>query len=109
MIRHDARDASEPPAVWALLALEHGHNNAVGREVLARRYGLSDRIVREKIEAARDEGVLICNDQDGKGYYLAETVDEIERQYRRDKARALNVLKRLKASRRALKAAGRAV
>ena len=87
--------------------LRHGHANAMKRRELAATVGMNDRGVRELLETARDNGVLICNDQDGKGYYLAETVDEIERQYRRDRARALSVLKRLKASRHALIAAGR--
>ena len=86
-----------------------GHHNAISRDALAARSGLCDRHVRELLETARDLGVLICNDQDGKGYYIAETPEEIERQYKRDKARALSVLKRLKASRAALKEAGRTV
>lgn len=86
-----------------------GHRNAISRDELSRRTSLCDRHVRELLETARDLGVLICNDQDGKGYYIAETPEEIERQYKRDRARALSVFKRLKASRAALKLAGRPV
>lgn len=89
--------------------LYSGHRNAVTRDRLVRMSGINDRAVRELLELARDNGALICNDQDGMGYYLAETDDEIDRQYRRDRARALAVLKRLKPYRQALKEAGRPV
>ena len=84
-----------------------GQANAVTRAELARLTQLPDRQLRELLEIARDKGHLICNDQDGRGYYLAETIDEIESQYRRDHTRALSILKRLKPFRRALSQAGR--
>lgn len=86
-----------------------GSKNAKDRFALAEEFGVSDRVMRQMIEDARRDGILICNDNDGRGYYIAESIDEIERQYNRDKARALSVLARQKTMRRLLKAAGRSV
>lgn len=89
--------------------IPEGKENAISREVLARRLGLTDRQTRKLIEEARDRGVLICNDGDGEGYYLASDLGQIERQYRKDRSRALSVLKRLKTMRRMLRDAGKEV
>lgn len=86
-----------------------GKENAVSREFLRTMTGLGDRKIRQMIEAARDEGNIIINDQDGKGYYQAADIDEIERQYWQDTRRALSILKRRKHARRILKEAGRNV
>lgn len=87
--------------------LMFGRENAKTRREICTKTGYSDRVVREIIETARDNGWLICNDQDGKGYYLGWTADEIEAQFKRDHARALSVLKRLKPFRHYLKEEGR--
>ena len=71
--------------------------------------GLPDRTVRRLIEEARERGELICNDGDGAGYYMACDIGQIEGQYRKDRARALAVLKRLKTMRRMLREAGKEV
>jgi biotin operon repressor len=89
--------------------IPEGKENAISREVLARRLGLTDRQTRKLIEEARDRGVLIVNDCDGEGYYLACDLGQIERQYRKDRSRALSVLKRLKTMRRMLRDAGKEV
>ena len=86
-----------------------GKENAITRPELARILGLTDRAVRKEIELARERGELICNDGDGEGYYLASDLGQIERQYRKDRARALSVLKRLKTMRRMLRDAGKEV
>ena len=89
--------------------IPEGKENAISREVLATRLGLTDRQTRKLIEEARDRGELICNDGDGEGYYLACDLGQIERQYRKDRARALSVLKRLKTMRTMLRDAGKEV
>ena len=89
--------------------IPEGKANAISREVLATRLGLTDRQVRRMIEEARERGELIVNDGDGEGYYLASDIGQIERQYRKDRARALAVLKRLKTMRQKLKEAGKEV
>lgn len=88
-----------------------GAANAIPRAELAARLGLSDRHTREAIQKARDDGALILNEQSGAGYFLAtaDDLDAIERQYRQDTSRALSILRRRKAMRALLKAAGRAV
>ncbi len=83
-----------------------GPENAITRKDLCASLSLGDRVCRELIEKARREGEFICNDQDGKGYYMAKTDEEILRQYRRDYARAMSLLKRLTPLRRKLRAAG---
>ena len=85
-----------------VFGMKTGKANAISRKELSNALCLPDRTVRALIEDARAAGVLICNDQDGRGYYLAETKDEIERQFRRDKARAMSLLVRMKPFREAL-------
>lgn len=92
-------------ADMVLMAIPAGRDNAISRQHLAMKTGMNDRAVRECIELLRDEGNFICND--GAGYYIADNLDDIERQYRKDHARALSVLKRLKPFRQALREAGR--
>lgn len=90
------RGNSKTPAEMEALAdtlvhvLSYGHDFAKTRSELCYWTGLNDRAVRKLIEIARNRGVLICNDGDGAGYYLADTDDEIERQYRREKSRMVN-------------------
>lgn len=84
-----------------------GRENAVSREALAEKMGMGDRAMRKAIERARAEGLMICNEQEENGgYYQSNNVNELLRQYRRDTARALSVLKRRKPMRDALIAAG---
>ena len=90
-------------------AIPFGRTNAVTREHLSRELLLTDRKVRELIEQARRCGCIIINAQDGRGYYRTEDLDEIERQYKQDTARAMSILSRRKTLRRALIAAGREV
>lgn len=65
--------------------------------------GINERAVRELIEELRGDGHLICNDQDGQGYYLSDDLEDIRRQCARDRARALSVLKRLRPFRRKIR------
>ena len=89
--------------------IPHGRKNAISRERLASEMKMTDRYVRECIEAARRDGVFIVTAAEHGGYYIATDIDEIERQYRIDHARALSVLSRLKYMKQALKKAGRKV
>ena len=79
------------------------------RFALSERMGLSDRKVRQLIEDARNAGLFIINNSDGRGYYQTTDLDEMERYYRSNRARALSILKSQKTMRRTLKAAGREV
>ncbi len=90
-------------------AIPVGSENAIKRRDLCAKLGMSDRQVRKLIELARRDGNLIMNHSDGRGYYQSEDIDEIERQYWQEQARALSVLRRQKALRRRLVEAGRPV
>lgn len=69
-----------------------GRENAVTRQQLCEKLGKSDRAVRQMIETARNEGALIINSQDGKGYFMAVSASNVLAQYNRNKARALSIL-----------------
>ena len=72
------------------------------RILLSARLGqhVSDRTMRHYIEIARQEGLVIGNDQDGAGYYIPETLKELEITYRQNQSRALAILKQQKHIRR---------
>lgn len=84
-----------------------GKENAISRSALRAALNLSDRKMRREIEQARNNGLLIANDGDGYGYYQIESLDEAERQYRQDTARAMAILARRKSLYAMLKSAGR--
>ena len=68
--------------------------------------GEPERQIRKEIARLREEGDLICNEQDGRGYYYATELDEVLKQYKQDRSRFLSIAKRIKAARRILKRAG---
>ena len=80
-----------------------GSDKARTREQLCRLTGMSDRAVRSEIEKLRNDGVIIINRQDGKGYYISEDPVEMERQYKQNYARAMSILKQQKHLRRKMK------
>lgn len=81
------------PLTVALIALlGFGKANAVRREELASMLHVDDRTMRRCIAYARLEGIPVCNDGDGKGYYIAESYDEAMNQKDRERRRALNIL-----------------
>ena len=77
-------------------ALGYGKKNAVPRESLAEILGVSDRKMRKMIEDAKRDGLVICNDQDDEGYYIADTPEEYGRQYTQTYNRAMSLLVQLK-------------
>ena len=83
-----------------------GKKNAVTLLQLTWRTGEKERAVRKEIQRLREEGHLIINDQDGKGYYIATELEEVARQYKQDRSRFLSIAKRIKAARRILRDAG---
>lgn len=83
-----------------------GKKNAVTLLQLTWRTGEKERAIRKEIARLREEGALIINDQDGKGYYIATELDEIARQYHQDRSRFLSIAKRIKTARRILRDAG---
>lgn len=87
-------------------AIPFGKENAVTREYLTAKTGLPDRQVRKAIEEIRRNHIVL-NDQDGKGYYRSYDLDDIERFYRQERARALAVLYRMRPMRILLRGGGR--
>ena len=83
-----------------------GKKNAVTLLQLQWRTGENERAIRKEIARLREEGNLIINDQDGKGYFIATELEEIARQYHQDRSRFLSVAKRIKTERRILRDAG---
>ena len=100
---------SDPRIEKLMACLKPGEANAVSRTTLTFRLDMNDRAVRELIEKARNDGCFILNKQNGKGYYLPDSIEDIHRQYKQDTSRALAILKRRKHLRQALKEAGIAV
>ncbi len=96
-------------AMRVVSAIPYGREHAVTRLMLESRLQMPDRKIRAHIEDARRAGIFILNLPDSAGYYRSDDLDEIETQYRIDRARALSVLSRLTPMRRALKEAGRDV
>nr|DAF15934.1 MAG TPA: transcriptional repressor DicA [Caudoviricetes sp.] len=87
--------------------IPHGRRNAISRAELAAAMQTSDRMMRKAVSEAKRQGVMICND--GEGYYQTEELGDLYRQYKRDTARAMSILKARKPMRDVLKAAGRPV
>lgn len=80
-----------------------GSDKARTRDQPCRLSGMSDRAVRKEIETLRNEGVIIINRQDGKGYYISEDPAEMEKQYKQNHARAMAILRQQRHLRRKIK------
>lgn len=50
-----------------------GYKNAISRQQLVIRSGMSDRAVRQ---AVKDSETLICNLSDGRGYFIPSSTEE---------------------------------
>lgn len=101
----EANDAPASELVFRIAeAVPEGKKNAISREELAFRLGVSDRKMRQMVEIARKDGLLINNDQDGVGYY--QPVDDIDlrRQYVQNQNRAMSILRQQKYIRARLRA-----
>ena len=83
--------------------IPYGRNNAIRRADLVNLIGMSDRVVRQMIEDARQSGVVIINMQDGRGYYRPERREDLEYYIRQEEGRAKSIHRNLKAAKKALK------
>lgn len=88
--------------LFVIEALGKGKANAVKRKDLPGRFLTNDRDARQMIETARREGVVICNDYDGNGYYIPTELDELVRQFRRSRAMANAINAQIGAIKRAI-------
>jgi len=86
--------------------LGYTKDNARSRQELSSLTKLSDREVRRKIAELRKEGHIICNTQDGKGYYLSDSTEDILSQYNQLNSRAMSLLVQRKFLQRKLKKRG---
>lgn len=89
-----------------IFLIPEGKENAISRNELVMRSGKTDREVRREIQELRAQGFFICNNQDGKGYYVSTDIEELRQQYKSDTARAMAILKRRKSIRDYLKSRG---
>lgn len=103
------QEAGQPYYVMLKNAIPYGRRNAITRDALAAKLGMSDRAMRKAIEEARGDGLLILCEQNGRGYYQSDDPAEMRCQYQQDTNRALAILKRRKPLRDALIAAGQQV
>ena len=78
--------------------LHKGKENAVKHDVLMSLTGLNDRRLRQALEQARYD-FCICNNQDGKGYYLPKNKREAKAYLKQEVNRANSIYKRLKGTR----------
>jgi len=86
--------------------IPHGRDNAITTRELQERLQITDRLVRKYVEAARGEGVIICNRQDGRGYYIADDIEDIRLQFLQNRSRAMSILVYQKHLYKKLKEAG---
>lgn len=75
-----------------------GSKNAISRQNLCTITGMSDRVVREAISQAR-RTTCICNAQDGKGYYIPDSMKDAKRFLDQESARARSIFWSLKGAR----------
>ena len=78
-----------------------GSKNAIKREELVRLSGMSDREMRRCIEELRKETPIV-NLQNGRGYFRPETEEELVHYVTQEKARAMTILRNLKAAKKQL-------
>ena len=90
-------------------AIPYGRDHAVTRADLADRFSMDDRSIRRAIAEAREDGLIICNDGDGRGYYQSDDVGVIRKQYRQERARMRSIYMASKRMREVLDAAGERV
>lgn len=88
--------------------IPYGADNAITREDLldVAKYfveGISDREMRRLLEYSRQNGNIIINLQNGKGYFRPETREEIESYIRQEERRAKTIHFNLKSAKRALR------
>lgn len=55
-----------------------GRQSPVTRLELRRLTGMSDRRIRYAIQDLQEEGHLIINHQDGRGYFLADSPEDVD-------------------------------
>ncbi len=83
-----------------------GRANRITRERLSRITGKTDRINRRAIEEARKAGIPVISSSYDRGYYIAETQEEIDSLMRETWARIRSLLKTYWTLKKRLRAEG---
>ena len=86
----------------------YGAENAISRHdllnVVRSVFGeVSDREMRRMLEYSRQNGNIIINFQNGKGYFRPDSKEEIEKYIRQEEARAKTIHFNLKSAKMALR------
>ena len=81
-----------PSTAFLADCIPFGRNNAISREELAEKMSMDDRRMRAAVSRARREGIVIINDQGGRGYYRTDDVTDMRRQLNQTHNRALSLL-----------------
>lgn len=104
----DEKEVSE--TTFVIQAIFAGHSKYIPRHELRQALTwelgreITDRTMRRMIETARQDGMIIANDQDGYGYYLPTEKAELIALYNQNQSRALAILKQQKHIRREINA-----
>ena len=80
------------PEVYQLL--HKGHENAVPLKELIRITGKTGSYIRLEIEKMVESGIPIVNWEDGKGYFIPETPEDVRIARRKIYSRAKKLMKR---------------
>lgn len=83
-----------------------GHLNGVREGDILLDFGISERVLRKRVQQERVNGALICNEYDEHGYYIAATAEEKQRFLRRHMSVIRTLSRECKAFRDDLKANG---
>ncbi len=95
-------------AVLTILEGRRGKRWAISRDALRKcvsyelRQQVKDRAIRKAVETLRSEGgrgSLICSSSRTRGYYMAESYEDVLKMYREERRRAMTLLVRLRKQR----------
>jgi len=78
-----------------------GHSNAKNLTILTLRTGIHEREIRRMIQELNENEKIVCNKQDGKGYYKPNCAEDYEAFYKLTSARGLSLLRKRNAIKRA--------
>lgn len=79
------------------MMIPSGKDNAIRKSDLIRLYGSSDRVTRDAVSRLKKQE-LVISCPDGTGYFKPTVKDiaEVKDYYRRERSRAMDILKNLK-------------
>ena len=84
------------------LVIPEGRENAYKGSVLASVMGCDERRIRQMIEDLTVNGNIVCNLQNGKGYYRPVSEEDIDAMLKLTASRAYSLLRKKYALKRAL-------